>query len=103
MNRLGTRPASAELCPCFAQERGIACQCALQNPGLMPSLFPVALLDGFGEPWKLQMTVSETRRVERVLEPGTPGEALGICPIGFHLHDGLVHSRRKAGIGRAFR
>ena len=75
---------------------------ALQDTRLPLRLSEIALLDGFRQSGKLQMSVRVARSVQCVLKPRASGNSVRIRPIRFHLHDVPVHALRQPHIERAF-
>src|SRR5208282_4146553 len=91
----------AELRVQFAEQPGIVRQRTLQNFRLLLRRRPVFRFDGFGEPGQFEVSVSKSRAVENVLEPGTAGNALRIEPVALDLHHAVIQSESEFRIDRA--
>lgn len=63
--------------------------------GLLFGYGPVLLFDGFGEPGEFEVGVGVAGAVEDVLEPGAPGDAVGVKPVALELHHAVVEGRGK--------
>src|SRR5580658_7423412 len=80
------------------QKLSILRELALQNLGLFFRHFPIARLGSLCQSRQLQMRIRITRCIQRMFEPRPPRNPRRVAPISFHLHQLLIHQRRRSRI-----